>query len=688
MASSYKTPGVFVEEIPKLPPSVAQVETAIPAFIGYTEKAERNGENLSKKPTRITAFNEFEAYFGGAYEFAPGDLTVKLDEGNNFAVQSVAFAKKSFLLYDAMRLFYDNGGGPCYVVSVGTYAATSFSSGMLPNSTALKGGLDEVEKYDEPTLLVIPDAVNLAEDPFYSLQQAALVQCGKLQDRFAILDLREAGVTNWSDAPDKFRDKIGISNLKYGAAYAPWVYTTYTKTVPYRLIRNTTGNDIILNSAGNALDLAGLGTPEQNELVQAVKIATGDAEIIAGDIDTLRGAEFKTPEDKYRKLKSEVLAATPANTSAAFVLLFEFVRSVADVFPLWRRPDSTSKRFKNDSLVKTLDALAKNETTGLRKFMKDLIALEKNTDVDNILPGAQKDFATGATGFDGVPAAGAESWLGMAVAGVAAAATDFGNTAAGATPEEIRTAVLAILPVIDPIFNGLKGFLDGVQSAAGTYQSLAQDALYSRHPIVANIVKSIQKQLAKMPPSSAVAGVYARVDSARGVWKAPANESLASVSEPVFQVTAERQGGLNVDPVAGKSINAIRTFTGKGTLIWGARTLAGNDNEWRYVNVRRFFNMVEESSKKATEPFVFESNDANTWVKVQGMIENYLTILWREGALQGEKPEHAFYVAVGLGKTMISQDILEGRMIVEIGMAAVRPAEFIILRFSHLLAKS
>jgi phage tail sheath protein FI len=98
--------------------------------------------------------------------------------------------------------------------------------------------------------------------------------------------------------------------------------------------------------------------------------------------------------------------------------------------------------------------------------------------------------------------------------------------------------------------------------------------------------------------------------------------------------------------------------------------------------------MVEESSKKATEPFVFESNDANTWVKVQGMIENYLTILWREGALQGEKPEHAFYVAVGLGKTMISQDILEGRMIVEIGMAAVRPAEFIILRFSHLLAKS
>ena len=145
---------------------------------------------------------------------------------------------------------------------------------------------------------------------------------------------------------------------------------------------------------------------------------------------------------------------------------------------------------------------------------------------------------------------------------------------------------------------------------------------------------------------------------------------------------------MNVDATAGKSVNAIRAFVGKGTLVWGARTLAGNDNEWRYVNVRRFFNFVEESVKKATEQFVFEPNDANTWVRVQAMIENFLTVLWRQGALQGVKPEHAFYVAVGLGKTMTALDILEGRMIVEIGMAAVRPAEFIILRFSHKMAES
>ncbi len=145
---------------------------------------------------------------------------------------------------------------------------------------------------------------------------------------------------------------------------------------------------------------------------------------------------------------------------------------------------------------------------------------------------------------------------------------------------------------------------------------------------------------------------------------------------------------MNVDVNAGKSVNAIRSFSGKGILVWGARTLAGNDNEWRYISVRRFFNMVEESIKKSTYWAVFEPNDANTWVKVKGMIENYLTQKWRDGALAGAIPDEAFFVKVGLGLTMTAQDILEGRMNVEIGMAAVRPAEFIILKFSHKMQES
>ena len=202
-------------------------------------------------------------------------------------------------------------------------------------------------------------------------------------------------------------------------------------------------------------------------------------------------------------------------------------------------------------------------------------------------------------------------------------------------------------------------------------------------------IKSIlDKQHLSLPPSAMMAGIYAKNDNERGVWKAPANVSVAGVSGPLLSITNQQQETLNVDPDGGKSVNVIRSFPGKGSLVWGARTLAGNDNEWRYVPVRRLFNTVEASIKKATAFAVFEPNDVVTWLKVQSMIESYLTGLWKQGAMAGATEKEAFYVAVGLGKTMTEQDVLEGRMIVEIGIAAVRPAEFIVLRFSHKLQEA
>jgi uncharacterized protein len=199
------------------------------------------------------------------------------------------------------------------------------------------------------------------------------------------------------------------------------------------------------------------------------------------------------------------------------------------------------------------------------------------------------------------------------------------------------------------------------------------------------IKKKIGELGVQLTPCAAIAGVYASVDSARGVWKAPANVSLNFVRSTNMTITQDDQKDMNIDVNAGKSINAIRPFIGKGILVWGARTLDGNSNEWRYVNVRRFFNMVEESIKKSTYWAVFEANDKNTWTLVRAMIENYLILKWREGALAGAKPDDAFFVRVGLGQTMSPIDVLEGRMIIEVGLAAVRPAEFIILKFSHKL---
>lgn len=217
------------------------------------------------------------------------------------------------------------------------------------------------------------------------------------------------------------------------------------------------------------------------------------------------------------------------------------------------------------------------------------------------------------------------------------------------------------------------------------------DLLYLNNPRILDtpLYTAIKNEIAncsiRLAPSSIVAAIYATLDRESGVWKAPANIALKDVKAPAVSLNDQEQSGLNVDPLTGKSINAIRYFAGKGTMIWGARTLAGNDHEWRYIPVRRFFNMVERSIKKATAAFAYEPNDTSTWLRLQSLIENYLVTLWRKGALTGAKPEHAFFVKIGPGQSMTNQDIIDGRLVIEIGMAPVKPAEFIITRIVQIM---
>ena len=241
---------------------------------------------------------------------------------------------------------------------------------------------------------------------------------------------------------------------------------------------------------------------------------------------------------------------------------------------------------------------------------------------------------------------------------------------------------------IDKFFSFFLDHLKSMQGAAHRHYDNVQNSLRQNFPLYDNIIQRTERELKTLPPSGAIAGIYASVDRDRGVWKAPANVSLSAVSDVSHEIDSYAQEELNVDVNAGKSINAIRPFIGKGTLVWGARTLMGNDNEWRYVSVRRFFNMVEESLKKSTYWAVFEPNDANLWMKVKSSMEAYLHEKRMQGALAGATDEQAFQVNVGLNDTMTAQDILEGRLIIEIKMAVVRPAEFIIMRFMHKMQES
>jgi hypothetical protein len=171
------------------------------------------------------------------------------------------------------------------------------------------------------------------------------------------------------------------------------------------------------------------------------------------------------------------------------------------------------------------------------------------------------------------------------------------------------------------------------------------------------------------------------------VWKAPANVSLNSVTSPTVNITHGDQEDLNVTP-QGKSINAIRPFVGEGTLVWGARTLDGNSLDWRYINVRRTMIMLEESIRLASKAYVFEPNDANTWVTIKSMIRNFLTGIWKKGGLAGAVPDDAFAVFCGLGETMTPEDILEGILRVTVLVAISRPAEFIEITFQQQMQKS
>lgn len=390
-----------------------------------------------------------------------------------------------YSLYYNMRFFFANGGGPCYVVSVGSYT-DDLSGEKLTN------GIDPLLKEQEPTMVLVPEAVNLdSAQACYDVQTAVLKHCGLNMNRVAILDVYDG----YKDRKDpngdvviSFREKIGTDFLDYASAYYPWLNTSI---VP------------------------------DNEL--------SFINIDPADVDTF---------------KNVILGTTPR--------LYAFANKIGTI-------------------------------------------------------GADND-----------------------------------------TNHKV---------------------------------------LYKQSPLYATIVKDMAEQVNLLPPSAAMAGIYTLTDQTKEVWKAPANTGMSNVISTTVNISYADQEDLNV-PFDGKAINAIRYFTGEGIKVWGARTLDGNSLDWRYINVRRTMIMLEESIKNAAKAFVFDPNVANTWVIVRSTITNFLTGIWKRGGLAGAVPEDAFSVHVGLGETMTPDDILEGKMLITVLVAISRPAEFIEITFMQQMQKS
>lgn len=520
MASNLATPGVYVEEKSSFGTSVVPVPTAVPAFIGYTEKALRGTKSLINKPTKISNFGEFVELFGGppstlftitpppkntkpkaAGDDSP-DPSVTSSDPENYSLEIDTSTR--YLLYDSLRLYFVNGGSDCYIVSVGSYDDKISAKDL--NDIAVGGGIAALEKYTEPTILAIPEAILLSEADCYSIQSAMLQHCGfKMQNRFAILDVfggNSERTFDDNDVVDKFREGVGANHLSWGAAYYPLLNTT------------------IVNSS---------------------------------EIDFTR---IKNP------------------------------KGLIDVL---------------------------------------------NAEVDQSL--AQENISSARA------------------QGIKAEIAKIATT----TDSDLIKSLQSTLAVISPKLNA--------------------------------ILIDIADELNTIPPSPAMAGLYCMVDNSVNVAKSPANLSLGSVISPSVNINNENQEDLNL-PLNGKAVNAIRSFTGKGTLVWGARTLEGNSKDYRYISVRRTMTFIEQSIKFAAEAYVFSPNNATTWSSLRATVYNFLNNQWSSGILVGSTPQDAFEIEIGLGSTMTSTDILDGILKMTIKVAIVRPAEFIVITFEQQQQKS
>lgn len=528
MTQQNTSPGVYINEINAFPNSVVPVATAIPAFVGYTPKAEYQGKSYLNTPQVISSYAEFAAIYllndpappaDPAKQYQPEYYLVAQaphvplsSVGHYVNVGGVDYAilpdpNTLYYMVNSLRLFFQNGGGRAYIVSVGTYGVPSKTPLADPsvrpvNSNVLLSdlmtGLVTLKNEQEPTMYVFPEATLLPLAENATLMQMALLQASELQTAVCIFDVIGGDTPDpvlYTNDVENFRNGTGSQGLDFGVCYYPFIGTT---------IMQSADIDFTNLFGGDVAQLAALLNPTSNP-----------------------------------------------NPAAAAIL------------NMIQNPPANPMR-----------------------------------------------------------------------------------------NSQLQAALLTASP---------------------SYQQLINVVL-----AYANI----------LPASGAMAGVYTINDNQNGVWNAPANTSIVGAVSLPIRLSDAQQGNLNVDAATGKSINAIRFFNGLGILVWGARTLDGNSDDWRYISVRRTMTYLEQSCKEAARAYIFEPNDKNTWAAVTSMISNFLTSVWKQGGLQGASATDAFSVSCGLGSTMTANDILNGFMNVTIKVAVVRPAEFIVFTFQQQMATS
>ncbi|HUP11331.1 MAG TPA: hypothetical protein VM187_03950, partial [Niastella sp.] len=407
-------------------------------------------------------------------------------------------------MYYAVKHYFDNGGGPCYIHSVGGYARTNV------DVNTYKDELAKLDLVDEVTLIILPDLAALNnKDQYYDVYNNALQKVSSLQDKFVVIDVnieKVGGKVSAEKSKTEFRNTISnnIDLIKYGAAYFPHLDTTYSYDYATADIKMTFAADVMSsNAAANLLHNINYKTAKEIFIVNSALSFLND--------EYFKNISTETYTNKISEINSKRNGMISYFDTAGQQTLID-----------------NTKRVTEQVKIQADAAIAAAQP----KFdFTDTAANEKAT----LLGQLQAKISASYGALD------------------AAIKTDL-ETNKGVDPANFGTLNTTFLSRINPFFNSI-------------FEARLKEAFLSI-PLI-------------LPPSPSIAGVYGSVDRNRGVWKAPANVSLNAVKKPEVQLSDLDQEDFNVDAENGKSINCIRQFVGRGNLVWGARTLAGNNNEWR-----------------------------------------------------------------------------------------------------------
>lgn len=622
MSVTYAVPGVYVEESNARALSIQSGETAVPVFIGHFNSID--GTPL-KGCVPVQSWLAFTKRFGASD-------TITIDASNNEVKDTMPHLGSY-----SVRLYFENGGGPCYVLHL---------SGQ--DETQLNTMAEAIEQCPDITLLVWCERTEKDVEVYQKLGTllGASATSGGNRGMFLLFDAQATDGQNTDFIVPQVTQPTQV------ATYFPALATGYVREVSN----------------------AGVTVTEFNHKKMVTDVGVSEEEVQKLTLATLQRA-IALWEGKAKE-SGNVAQAGKTKVDALQKIYDKLCQKDADValgtVTSEQQQEMINAGVANGGAGKPTLATVKDKITSLRKQATNSESVKKANALQEIYDNFRQRADAGVK-------------LETATSGQKEAMTEAdlpGDALGSLTLKNLKEKIIFWEDKVEKGVNAAEKAKQNAKVLQETYDKCRTAAQQ-------NIAGSVIARA-----SAAMAGVIARVDRERGVWKAPANVALVGVTELVSVLQDGKAEPIRLDDalngrLVDNKINAIRAFHGQGIKVWGAHTMADlNQTAWRYISVRRLFNAVERDARATLRTMVFEPNNAPTWEAVRSALDHYLFALWRKGALQGETPAQAYFVQIGLGVTMIPDDAANGRMIAKVGMAAVRPAEFIVLQFTQDMVPS